>query len=594
MSAAAPPERQSAGEAVFVFGSVAMRRGGVTRAILERMRCYADAGIRVRVFLTKYGSNEEQEEAAVREAWSLPGSVEFLHFWQDGAPGGGGAPAGARVHVGTRRFGPDGRLVRVDQYDGDGALQAREYFDPRGRLVQTAHIDASTGKPTMLRWFAASGACWLTTWLNGDGNPRKAVRHLPEPEAYDHFGQCVAEWVDAEIAGEAAPMVFSDTREQDATLLTLRHPSARRVAVVHNGHLGKPYRENDVTKANYRPLLDNLDCVDALVVLTTRQREHITARYGAKPVVINHAAPAVPESAAHREPGLLVVVARLDAQKRLEDAITAFARAAPRVPGSRFDIYGTGRQAGALKHLVTELELDDRVRFRGFTERPLEAFAAASATVLTSRYEGWGLVITEAMAVGTPVVAYDINYGPAEVIRHGVDGLLVPPTDIDALAEAMVRVLGDPDYAARLGERAREVSERFSRFRWRSEWLELYAAVTENPPRRTAAALPSMPAGTQAPSSSGSTGLPGENPTSPPAGRLLRRAARAATSTARRGATLLPGRGRARATRGARLTPGPVPGEDGTWRQGYYRDGLPVLLRGDGAHHVSSGHDRRA
>jgi poly(glycerol-phosphate) alpha-glucosyltransferase len=584
MGDGAPEETPEAGDAAFVFGSVTMRRGGVTRATLQRMRCFAEAGIRVRLFLTRYGSYEQDEEAAIRAAWSLPESVKFRYFWRDAPPGGGGAPADPGTVTGRKHFAPDGRLVRIDQRDAAGAVLARAYFDPRGRFVLSDHTDPETGTTTVRRWFDSSGACWLTTWLDENGKPRKAVRHTPQPVAYEDFGCCAAEWVDAELADASEPVVFSDERDRDSVLLSLRHPGARLVAVIHSTHIAKPYSPDGKTKRNYLPILDPPDALDAIVVTTARQRDRIIARHGGTKIkVINHAAPEVPELTPDREPGLLAVVSRFEPQKGVEDAIKAFARAANRVPQARLDIYGIGTQAKMLEERVTELELGDRVRFRGFTHRALEVLASASATVSTSRYEAWGMAITEAMAVGTPVIAYDVDFGPGEIIRHGVDGLLVPPTDIDALAEAMVRVLGDPDYAARLGARAREVSERFSAERWRAEWLELFTAMAEGPPRRT---TPS--------SGSESSRTVRRTTENPQTSRRLRRLARASTAAARRSASRLAAQARARSSAGAGLTAGPVPGDDGTWRQGYYRDGLPVLLRGDGAHHVSSGHDRRA
>jgi glycosyltransferase involved in cell wall biosynthesis len=179
-----------------------------------------------------------------------------------------------------------------------------------------------------------------------------------------------------------------------------------------------------------------------------------------------------------RQPGLLVAIARLEQQKRLDHAIRAFALAAPQVPGVVFHIYGTGSQARALKGLVRKLGITDLVQFLGFTNRSMEVFASASAAVLSSSFEGFPLVLSEAMAVGTPFVVYDINYGPAEVIRNGVDGLLVPPGDVQALARAMVRILRDRRFAARLGERAREVVERFPVEIWTAEWTDLLARLT--------------------------------------------------------------------------------------------------------------------
>lgn len=71
-------------------------------------------------------------------------------------------------------------------------------------------------------------------------------------------------------------------------------------------------------------------------------------------------------------------------------------------------------------------------------------------------------------------VAYNINYGPGEIIRHETDGLLVSPGDIHGPADALMRVLGAPDYAAQLEKRAREVAGRFPHQQWRTGWLALF------------------------------------------------------------------------------------------------------------------------
>jgi glycosyltransferase involved in cell wall biosynthesis len=378
----------------------------------------------------------------------------------------------------TKHFEHDGRLVRIDHHDRARRVTHREYFDPRGMLVRVDDVNPEIGKPTLRRWFERSGACWLTNWLNNAGDATATVRHTPVPVAYDDFGHCVAQWVDEVLADAEAPVVFSDKRILDPVLLAMTHPQARKVAVLHSCHTRRPYRPMDATRANWRQLFSHLKTFDRVVTLSSRQRDDIAQRFGGTNLVaINVPTPPLADSAVTREPGLLVAVARLGTEKRLDHAIRAFAIASKEVSGARFDIYGSGAELGRLKSLTDELGISDRVRFGGFTDRPLEIFAGAEAMVLTSWYEGWGLVLNEAMGVGTPVVAYDINYGPADVIRHEVDGLLVPSGEIDKLAAAMVRLLGAPDYARQLGERAREVSERFSAQRWEREWTELFDRV---------------------------------------------------------------------------------------------------------------------
>jgi poly(glycerol-phosphate) alpha-glucosyltransferase len=492
----------AAGEAVFLYGTVAVERGGVTRAILSRMRLLAEQGVKVRLLLSAHRLREDGEEADLRRIWQLPPSVEFRYFWREAVPGGqAGAPspgAAATREPGLTafpaswgagtvvRFYRDGLLVKNKFYAADGVLHriehvdpsrratSREYFDMQGRLVYVDQVNPATNKPTLRRFLDRTGRCWLTVWLTAGSSDGAAVFHGDPPVAYDEFGELFAQWIDEVLADSRAPVIFSDSRAWDRAALSVRHPGARRVAVVHNCHTMKPYRSVDATRPTWTVFAENVEAFDTVVVPTHAQRDDLADRYGASNlVVINHPSHPIATKVAKRRPGRLVAIARHEYQKRLDHAIRAFAIAAERTPGSHFDIYGSGSKTDGLRALVSDLGLSDRVTFTGFTHNAVEEFASSQATVLSSWYEGFPLVLTEAMGAGTPFVAYDVNYGPAEVIRDGVDGLLVPPGDIEAMGAALTKVLGDADYARSLGERAREVGARFSEQRWSEEWTAL-------------------------------------------------------------------------------------------------------------------------
>ena len=169
-------------------------------------------------------------------------------------------------------------------------------------------------------------------------------------------------------------------------------------------------------------------------------------------------------------PPVLVWVGRLVAQKDPHTLLRAFAEvAAP----ARLLLLGEGELRPELERLVAELGLRGRVRFAGFQANPLPWIREAHALVLSSRYEGLGNVIVEALGCGTAVVSTDCPHGPREILEDGRHGALVPVGDAAALAAAMREALaGGRDPAALRGRAAAFTAEHAA-----ARHLELFARL---------------------------------------------------------------------------------------------------------------------
>jgi glycosyltransferase involved in cell wall biosynthesis len=136
------------------------------------------------------------------------------------------------------------------------------------------------------------------------------------------------------------------------------------------------------------------------------------------------------------EPPVILSVGKLAPEKDLPTLIRAFAILCKRNP-ARLMIIGDGEEEDHLRTLVQKLRINDRVRFEGFQQNPLKYMKRAALFALASKYEGFGLVLAEALACGTPVVATDCPYGPAEILENGEYGALVPVGNSEAMARAM-------------------------------------------------------------------------------------------------------------------------------------------------------------
>jgi len=184
---------------------------------------------------------------------------------------------------------------------------------------------------------------------------------------------------------------------------------------------------------------------------------------------------------------LMLFVGRLHERKGFADAVRAFGRLAPRFPDLRLAVVGSGTERRAVEELPADVRR--RVLLLGALDLRGWAAYAAIADVFAAPNvggESFGLILAEAMAAGVPVVATDIP-GFDEVVSDGVDGLLVPPRDAEALAAAIARVLEEPGLAARLAVAGRSKAETLSWDRVADRIEALYGTALQ---RRGGALLP--------------------------------------------------------------------------------------------------------
>jgi GalNAc-alpha-(1->4)-GalNAc-alpha-(1->3)-diNAcBac-PP-undecaprenol alpha-1,4-N-acetyl-D-galactosaminyltransferase len=203
------------------------------------------------------------------------------------------------------------------------------------------------------------------------------------------------------------------------------------------------------------------------VVQTDAVGSYVRRLVGRRPVLTIPNAVALPEipvelsdASAGRRP-YLVAVGRLSDEKGFDLLIEAFARIADRHPEVDLTILGEGPRRAWLEEQAARRQVAARIRFPGWHDQPQTVLRHGLLFVLPSRWEGFPNALLEAMACGLAAVGFACDSGPTEIVRHGVDGLLVAPEDVAALADAIGHLLDNPDLRHRMGLRAREVVERF-------------------------------------------------------------------------------------------------------------------------------------
>lgn len=341
------------------------------------------------------------------------------------------------------RFAADGQTVlQVDYFREDGSLLAsdrRDILEPGQLGGRSVVLCDEQGMPVR---------SWARIW---------ALYRL---------------WLDL-LRNREPSFLLVDSKTVAAFAMTYRRKRAVIVHVVHNSHLAGddplgPLRESR------RAVFENLSGYDGVAVLTERQRRDLEARFGQMPnlsVIPNGRDLRAGLPSRARVAGSGVVVASLTGRKRVDHAVRAMIAATQLAPHEHrltLDIFGDGDEREPLEELVAGRPA---IRLHGYRPDAREHLAEASFILLTGRSEGFPLVLIEAMAAGCIPIAYDVPYGPSDMIVPGRNGLLVVAGDEKGLAEAVLELQRMPWHRlSRMRRNARRAAMRFSDLEVTRRW----------------------------------------------------------------------------------------------------------------------------
>lgn len=171
-----------------------------------------------------------------------------------------------------------------------------------------------------------------------------------------------------------------------------------------------------------------------------------------------------------------IAVGRYTYQKGFDMLIEAWGKVSDLHPDWHLDIYGPGDKEH-YANMVAEKGLSQFITCNGSLQDVEEEFRKSSMFVFSSRYEGFGMVLIEAMACGVPCVSFTCQCGPSSIIKDGEDGMFVPPNDIDALAYSVVRLMDNDELRKSMGAKAYVNVRRFSQESVMKKWIELFDSL---------------------------------------------------------------------------------------------------------------------
>ncbi|HEY6696304.1 MAG TPA: glycosyltransferase family 4 protein [Solirubrobacteraceae bacterium] len=255
--------------------------------------------------------------------------------------------------------------------------------------------------------------------------------------------------------------------------LAVAHVVSPSVVRVGQDHMNlRTY--NDGLKAQIAAVYPRLDVVSTLTEGDADDyRRHLEGP--TRVVCMPNGVPELGGRRAALDAKVVVAAGRMGPQKGFDRLLPVWAKVAREHPDWELRIWGGGKGIGKLRRQADELGIADSAHIMGFTSKLHEEFADSSLYVMSSRNEGFPMVLLEAMSAGLPVVSYDCPTGPRDIVREGVDGYVVPNGDGDALAAALGRLMDDAEMRKAFGAAAVEGAARYDIAAIAGRWEELLA-----------------------------------------------------------------------------------------------------------------------
>ncbi|MBO5058160.1 MAG: glycosyltransferase family 4 protein [Prevotella sp.] len=170
----------------------------------------------------------------------------------------------------------------------------------------------------------------------------------------------------------------------------------------------------------------------------------------------------------------VISVGRLSEQKGFDMLIDTWKIVGKKHPDWELNIYGEGELKDSLERKIKDKNISYSLHLCGPAKNITEKYAESSIYVMSSRFEGFGLVLVEAMACGLPCVSFDCPHGPAEIIRNGENGILVENGNIDALAKAIDDLIINEEKRIAMGKKSHELVQKYSQGNIMKMWIELF------------------------------------------------------------------------------------------------------------------------
>lgn len=384
-------------------------------------------------------------------------------------------------------------VLYINYLDRDGIFR-RETFDSRGFLTRTDHIHKSSAGETSFETYhrpngsvsmvkrmevvEGLGTTKSVALINIEG--RQTHKFESERDLREH-------WLTELLkANSGSNFIVDRIGEYYQPLLSAVRLSGVDVGifpVLHNRHTGGDVMSGEIN-THMKDVFDDFSRPRATIVFSEKQKRDIVSRMGEHNIqVIPHSGrfqeiePDLGEGVSSRK---IVYPARFAPEKQHEKAFEVLKLVTAEFPDVELHLYGFGPRKDELNSMINEFDLSKNVTLHDFTADIGKVFSNARLSILSSSVEGWPMTVMESLFNSCPVVSFDVNYGPSEMLKDGINGYLIPNQDVLAMSHKIRDILRDDKLAADLRSNCHSSMLEFTHESVGSKWRNLLAGNTNH------------------------------------------------------------------------------------------------------------------
>lgn len=513
---------------IFLLNSIDINKGGLTHASLRQASTFADAGYETHLLTFTYNQRFRSICDYLVKMGKVNKKVNIRNMFEEysgytnkdkiniktvdpfDVPSKSYSVSQRKGHNAFRYFNngvyekyvsltEDNILDFIDYFNISRYRTKRVYYNLFGDIDRVKYFNYENNKVQQEFFYDKFQKVFLTIWYKAKSGEKTRIIH------FDSKHNIISETIGDEIPyklhwlnqvlneKDAKTILISDTRSTDRLLVHLDHKCAKTIIRPHSNHLKNAEDPTSDLNDRNKYAIENIKNVDALVVLTEKQRQDIIKRFGYEDKIF--AIPNYYETPSRKITGLrslvsnienitqinrsrdttkVVIVSRFSTIKNIDHVIHAFKKVVEQVPQATLEIWGQGDEESSYKTLIEDYYLKKNIKIKGYAKHPEKKYQSSALSVVTSKAEGFSLSVMESMVNSTPVISYDLRYGPSDMIEDGINGFLIPQNDIDALADKIIYMLQYPRKAREMGKAARKtMNTQFNKKNYQNIWFSL-------------------------------------------------------------------------------------------------------------------------